>query len=163
MSTAVALRAITADEYVEFRALAEESYASDNVAAGRWQASEALRLARDEADTLLPRGMETPGHHLRGIVAEPDECLVGFVWFAAVGRGSQSVAFIYELIVKPEHRRRGYGRAALLATEHEARSAGYAGMALHVFAQNAGATALYRSVGFEVSSLNMQKPFLAQA
>jgi len=157
MNTAVSLRLFSEDEYREFFELAVASYAQDNAAAGRWHAGEAIRLAREEAERLLAQGTKTPNHHLLAVIHPSGEPVVGFIWFAALRRGAKTVAFVYQLIVKPEYRRRGYGRAALLAAERFARAAGYSSMALHVFAHNAAAIALYRSVGYEMSSLNMQK------
>lgn len=135
-----------------------ESYAHDNVACGRWRDDEALNLSRAEATTLLPRGTDTPGHRLFAIEDEREAQIVGFLWLATFARGSSSVAYLYQLIVKPPYRRRGHARAALQQAAAIAAAEGHRKLELHVFAHNAVAHALYRSLGFEVTGMNMALP-----
>jgi len=131
------------------------------VASGRWLAQESEQLARSELDRLLPRGLETPDHYLYEVTAEADGPVVGFLWFGSVPRGSSKVAFVFQIFVYPAYRRQGHGRAALLQVEAVARSLGLSGVALNVFGSNAGAQALYRSLGYAVTSLSMHKPLEA--
>jgi ribosomal protein S18 acetylase RimI-like enzyme len=147
------------DEFSSFLDLAVASYAADNVAAGRWPAAEAESLARAETERLLAQGPATPDHYLYEIRDGTNPSTVGYLWFAAVPRGSTRVAFVFQVKVKPEFRRRGHARAALEAAERIARAEGFAGIALHVFARNEPARALYASLGYEVASVNMLKPF----
>ena len=58
----------------------------------------------------------------------------------------------------PEHRRQGHGRAALVQVEKLAEAMGLTGVALNVFGSNSAAQALYRSLGYSVTSLSMHKP-----
>ena len=57
-----------------------------------------------------------------------------------------------------QHQRQGHGRAAFQALEARVQALGLGSIGLHVFAQNVGAQALYRSLGFGVTGLNMLKP-----
>ncbi len=52
-------------------------------------------------------------------------------------------------MVAAGHRRRGVGRALLLAAEEWARSAGVGKLELHVFPHNEAAIRLYESCGYE--------------
>jgi ribosomal protein S18 acetylase RimI-like enzyme len=60
------------------------------------------------------------------------------------------------LLVFPQYRR-GHARAALAALEAVAREHGITTLALNVFGSNHGAQELYRSVGYVVTSMSMQK------
>jgi ribosomal protein S18 acetylase RimI-like enzyme len=144
--------------YPAFFEAAVASYADDNVTSGRWDAADALALARAETARLLPDGLDTPSHQLFEIHDEADDRVAGYLWLASQRRGQALVAFVYQLIVLPEHRRRGHARAALREAAAVAAAAGHERIELHVFAHNVAAQALYRSVGFELTSLNMAMP-----
>lgn len=141
--------------YPAFFEIAVANYAAENVLGGRWSAADAPTLAREETGRLLAQGLATPDHHLFEL-HEGDEA-VGFLWLAQLPRGQERVVFVFQIHVEPEHRRRGHARAALVAAEDWARAAGAASLALHVFAHNHGARALYESVGLQVSSFNLLK------
>ena len=143
-----------------FAAFVETSvtgYADDNVAAGRWMADEALDLSRAEFARLLPRGLATPNNHLYEIRDQTGDRTVGFLWFATVARGNTNVAYVYQLEVHPEFRRRGHARAAFEAMESLAVAMGLSSIGLHVFGHAPGAQALYSSLGYHVTGINMQK------
>ena len=133
------------------------SHAADNVASGRWLESEAEGLARSELHRLLPQGSATPDHHFYEIKLEAAAPALGFVWLGATSRGSVKLAFVFQLFVYPQFRRQGHGKAALLQVEALAQSLGLAGVALNVFASNSQAQSLYRSLGYFVTSVGMQK------
>lgn len=145
------------EAFISFFDLVVASYAADNVASGRWSAEEAAQLARAETEQLLPQGIKTPDNFLYEIQDEFTKQTVGFVWFAALMRGNRKVAFVYQLQVKPEFQRRGHAKAALEAVEGIAATLGISHIALHVFGHNSAAQALYRSLGYGVTSMNMQK------
>ena len=149
---------LDADAFAEFLEQAISGYVSDNVAAGRWPAADALSIARKETEQLLPNGIDTPGHSFFGIAVEGCSGPVGYLWLASMHRGSAKVAYIYQIAVKPEHRRRGYAREALKQAEVLAARDGHSAMALNVFAPNTQARALYASLGFTVTNMNMVKP-----
>ena len=56
---------------------------------------------------------------------------------------------VYELYVRPEHRRRGIARASAQRAIAELKSAGPSRIQLEVAAGNSGATAFWTSLGFE--------------
>jgi ribosomal protein S18 acetylase RimI-like enzyme len=143
--------------YPVFFSRACEAYAAENVCAGRWPEAEAAALAAAESERLLPQGIATPEHQLLEIQAAPDGETVGFVWLAHMKRGASTVAFVYQIYVEPGARRQGHARAALQAVALHATRAGLSGVALHVFAHNAAARALYAAEGYTVASLNLHK------
>jgi len=143
--------------YPAFFELAAQSYAHDNVASGRWSAEDALALARAETERLLPQGIATPDNHLFEI-REPHSALtVGYLWAAALNRGVKKVGYVVQLLVLPEFRRQGHARVAMQEFEAIARELGFDTIALNVFASNAAAQALYRSLGFAMTSMSMHK------
>jgi ribosomal protein S18 acetylase RimI-like enzyme len=144
-------------DYAKFCAAAIPGFAADKVAAGQWRAEESLELARKAYEQLLPDGLATANQYLYCVVGDRDE-VVGTLWFAAKEQAGRRIAYIYEIEIQPEHRRRGHARRALEAAEAEARKLGLDGIGLHVFGHNAGARALYESLGYQPTNINMFKP-----
>ena len=140
-----------------FAETANAGYAQDNVLSGRWPAVEATALARAEFEQLLPQGPATPNHHVYEIQDKSTGETVGFLWFAVVGASDARSAFIYNITVNQSFRRRGYAKAALLWLEQFAKAQGLASVRLNVFAHNPEARALYRTLGYEITSMNMRK------
>ncbi len=67
--------------------------------------------------------------------------------FPSVRHGGPA-AWIEQLYVAPEYRRRGYGRALVAALIEEAQRRGLCGLDLESYQLNAPASILYRSMGF---------------
>lgn len=134
------------------------AYADDNVAAGRWPCTGALERSRDDFLSLLPQGLATPDNHWLEIRAAADGPRVGHVWFAMQAQPGQRTAFVYDVEVQPAYRRQGHARRAFEALEWLAAELGATHIGLHVFGFNGPAQALYRSLGYAVTSLNMGKP-----
>ena len=149
---------MSAEAFPAFFEQAVALYAAESIAAGRFTESDALDRSRADNAKLLSEGIATAGQFFFEVVATDQNNPVGYLWLAAMPRGSTKVAFVYQIIIKPEHRRKGHARAALLAAETFAVAQGLSGIALHVFAHNVGAQALYRALGYHIASLNMLKP-----
>jgi ribosomal protein S18 acetylase RimI-like enzyme len=84
---------------------------------------------------------------------EADGRAVGAAWLGE----QRGRAFVYDVWVDPGERGRGYGRAAMLALEDEARRRGFSGIALNVWGGNTVARSLYRSLGYEERAVTMNK------
>ena len=141
--------------YEAWRAESQRDYAAEKVKAGNWKADDAKRLSREAFEALLPGGRDTAGHEIRAMVN--DGAKVGHAWWTIEEREVGRVAFIYDIAVDPDHRRRGYARLALAEIEAWARAHDCAGVMLHVFGYNTPARELYRSVGFEETNVMMLK------
>jgi ribosomal protein S18 acetylase RimI-like enzyme len=148
--TDVRLEPMTEDQYRPWRAQVEANFAQSLAASGQ-SAPEAARDAADKYAQLLPDEFATPGH--RFWYAYDGDRQVGFLW-VQVTRGS---AFVYNIAVEPDVRRRGYGRAIMLAAEHWCHDNAVTRIGLHVFAHNTGARALYEQLGFSETGRNMAK------
>src|SRR5579859_2439169 len=102
-----------------WREQAVRDYAKDKIDAGAWAAESALELSDQEFTKLLPEGPATPNHRLW---AMHDDALgkdVGVLWIAILDQGGIRMAFVYDIIVFEDFRRRGYGTQALKALEGE--------------------------------------------
>jgi len=65
---------------------------------------------------------------------------------------------VADLIVAPEARGRGVGKALMAAGERWSRERGFEMMTLHVFVENRGARALYEELGFTAEIVRYVKP-----
>jgi ribosomal protein S18 acetylase RimI-like enzyme len=65
---------------------------------------------------------------------------------------------VADVIVAPEARGLGVGRALMAAGERWAREHGFEMMTLHVFVENRGARALYEELGFAAEIVRYVKP-----
>lgn len=146
---------MTQPEYEAFLERVIPEYAEDNIKAGYWGEQEALEKSRKEFTDLLPQGLQTPNHHLYTLYDA--SVPVGMIWMRANLDRPLKNGFIFELWVDEKFRGRGHGHEAMLQLENIAREMGLKSLGLHVFSYNRTARALYEKLGYEVSSLNMQK------
>ncbi|MEH1098765.1 GNAT family N-acetyltransferase [Micromonospora sp. CPCC 205561] len=149
------LEPLTEEQYLRYRQRAETSYARSIADSGAMPPPEARKKARDDYVRLLPDGLATPGNHLWNAYDGGDA--VGMLWLHLEQKSDGPHAFVYDLEVRPELRRRGYGRAVLEAVERRCREWGVVSIALNVFGHNLPARRLYEQMGFEATSIQMRK------
>jgi ribosomal protein S18 acetylase RimI-like enzyme len=149
-----------ASYFERFVSEAVEGYSRDAVAAGRWQASEAEANSRAELDRFLPEGVQTPGHRVCLVETGEFEEPVGTLWYGEMEREGQQIAYVFDLRIYPEFRRRGYAVSALGEVELFARMRNLEAIGLHVFAHNEPARALYEKLGYRSESGLMFKRLL---
>jgi ribosomal protein S18 acetylase RimI-like enzyme len=152
-----ALRPMQAQTYAGYLEAAIVGYAQDNVTAGRWPELGALERSREDFDALLPQGLATPDNHLFEILDGESGPIVGCVWYAIERKHGACAAYVYDLEIKLEHRRKGHALRALQALEVRAQASGAVSIGLNVFADNAGAQSLYRRLGYKPTNINMYK------
>ena len=145
------------DEFPGFFEQATLLFASENVAAGRWTEAGSIERSRVENSRLLPEGIATAGQFLFQVTVAGLPSPVGYLWLAEMPRGSNMFAFVCQIFINVEHRRKGYARSTLQAAEQFAINRGLSGIGLHVFAHNSGAQGLYRALGYHATSMNMFK------
>ena len=131
-------------------------YAGEHVATGRWSKEESLQRSREEHERLLPQGLDTPGHRLWNIVRSSDRAVVGLLWVQVMQTPRPS-AFIYNIEIYPQFRRRGYAEQAMLRLEEEVRGLGLEAIRLHVFGHNTAARPLYEKLGYVPTNIQMLK------
>ncbi|WP_238449342.1 N-acetyltransferase [Micromonospora sp. 4G55] len=151
----IRLEPMTEARYARYRERAEVDYADSIAASGLLPPSEARDKARRDHARLLPDGLRTEGQRLCIAYAGDDE--VGVLWLHLERRSDGLHASVYDVEVRADRRRRGYGRAMMRAAEQLCRELGVVSIGLNVFGQNSGARALYEQLGYEVTSVQMAK------
>ena len=99
--------------------------------------------AKSAADIahLFPEGRPSEGQLVFVIEAEGEA--VGELWLAERADTPQPCLFVYDIHLAEAYRGNGYGRAAMLFAEEEARRRGLDRVALNVFGRNTVARRLY--------------------
>lgn len=144
-------------EYLAFIEMAIPAYAQANIDSGRWDVSDALERARNSYNSLLPQGIETQENYIFIIKETISNEKVGHIWVKVEEAVPTKPAFIYDVEIYENYRRKGYGKSALQAIEKYVSTLGAKSLGLHVFSHNSAARALYESAGYRVSGHNMQK------
>ncbi|HVN16039.1 MAG TPA: GNAT family N-acetyltransferase [Anaerolineales bacterium] len=152
----VQLVQMTEEEFQNFLARDIKEYAEENVKAGYWAETEAMEKSRQDHERLLPDGLATKDHYLFTIESDNGE-RVGMLWLRVDLASPVPSGFIFDLYVDEAFRRKGYAKQAMLELEKRARELGLKRLALHVFAHNTGAKALYNQLNYKIGSLNMTK------
>jgi len=107
---------------------------------------------------MLPDGISTERHHIHTIVETASDTGVGYLWYEEREKAGRPCAFLCDIGVFPDYRRRGFALAALealadlVAHEHSTMR-----LELHVFGQNGAARALYAKAGFAETNVLMAK------
>jgi ribosomal protein S18 acetylase RimI-like enzyme len=148
------IRPLTQAEYDTRVPALKAEYLQDEVKAGRTTLEDATERIEGQFAALLPDGLATEGQLM--FAGEVDGEVVGFLWIG-LPTDDRPQAWIYEVQVDEAHRRRGHGRALMLAAEDELRARGVTRLGLNVFGHNPGARQLYESLGFETTSQQMSK------
>ena len=156
----VTLRPMSEAEYVEWYPRAISEYAEGHIKAGSMPADTAHDLAAKQFADLLPDGLATTAHHL--LIGEVEGERVGILWLNIPVEGEKVNAFVYDVEVESDQRGKGYGRGMMVGAESYARDHGAATIKLHVFGDNTVARALYISLGYLETNVNMAKALTSE-
>lgn len=151
MPPEVRLRPLGEDEFGDWDAAHRREYARGLVEHAGLSPEEAQAKVERDLPAVLPDGLATENVHIW--VAEADGRRVGTIFLGV--RGGE--AWLYDITIDETERGRGYGRAAMLALEHETRALGHDRLALNVWGGNEVARGLYRSLGYAEDSVHMSK------
>ena len=144
-------------EFAAYRRRLAEEYAADMVDHGGMTPEAARRKAEADDRRLLPEGLATPGHAVVVLVREDDGVEVGRMWIGEQDVDGRPGLFLHNIAIEPTFQGRGLGREAMLLLEAEARRREVEQIGLNVFSGNARARALYRSLGYRESAVQMSK------
>jgi ribosomal protein S18 acetylase RimI-like enzyme len=153
----VRLRPMTDQEFETFIERLLPDYAQEHVRAGSFPEAEALDRARQQVNELVPDGVRTKDQYLYVIEDEAGENAVGILWFARQDRGAGPTAFVYDIEIHDQFRRRGYASQAFRLLEDRVRELGLSTISLHVFGSNTAAREMYRKLGYEETHIEMSK------
>jgi ribosomal protein S18 acetylase RimI-like enzyme len=153
---AINLSKPNAEEFRAIREYALNDYTHDGKV-GTWPAAE---IAQQEFDRLLPNGLDTENQHLLSVRIEGD-AHVGFLFLTIIQRMTGPEAFILDLVIFQNFRRKGYGEEALLQLEQYVSELGLKTISLSVFHHNEAAQALYRKIDYSPVFTRMTKKLKA--
>lgn len=149
----VTLVKMTQTELDEYLGKAIQSLADELMKANDWPPEQSLEASLQSFHTLLPdRLVESPNQFLRTISA--GETKVGVLWYGI--RGPQE-AIVWDLLIYPSYRNRGYRTEAMGAMEQELRRMNICRITLNVFAHNSIAARMYSRLGYAPVSTRMSK------
>jgi GNAT superfamily N-acetyltransferase len=156
LTAPLTLRPTTREELAARTAALIESYAQDLSRAGRYSGEDARTESARQLAELLPDGIRTAD--MLFFTAEVDGDPVGWIWLCLPSAANRrTAAWVNDVLIEPEHRGKGYGRAIMTAAEAEVAARGVDRIALNVFAHNTPARTLYESLGYEVTAQQMAK------
>lgn len=149
----VTLVRMTQPELDEYLKTAIQTLADELMRANNWSADQSMSASLQSFNSLLPgRRVDSPNQSLRTIVADGNK--VGSLWFGVRGKNE---SFLYDILIFPSCRNKGYGQAAMRAMEDELRKMGITSVALNVFAHNSTASEMYRKLGYTPVAIKMIK------
>lgn len=152
---AVNLRPMRDDEFEAWFRQMRDGYAEAMIDDGGFPPESATSRAAAQMEELFPG--ERPSAEQLVFVIEADGEPVGDLWLCERDDALQPCLFVYDVRLREEARGHGYGKAAMLFAEEEARRRGRTRIALNVFGRNEVARALYRSLGYEENAIAMSK------
>ena len=118
---------------------------------------EAKIQAESKLSTVLPYREKTPGHYFFHIIVEEDRMEVGYFWLLIKEENDRKEAIVFDIMIHPDQRGKGYGKAAMLCGEDIVKEMGVEKIWLHVIAKNTIALALYRKLGYKTSKTYKMK------
>lgn len=151
------LIAMSESEFSKYQSTAIQDYANEHIRSGKWSAAEALAEATKVHQDLLPQGLQTKDHYFWSLFQPESQEIIGMLWFANVERAGKRVAYVYNFMIDPAWRRKGYGEQAFKLMEEKVKSLRLTSIALHVFGHNHAAYALYQKMGYVATNINMSK------
>ena len=153
----ISLKPMNEDSFSEYLNQVIPAYANENIQSGRWDELGALNRSKKEYGRLLPEGLKSNNNYLFDIIEGKSSNNVGYIWVKVEDQTIAKSAFIYDVGIYSNYRRKGYAKSALHCIEKVVADLGVTSLGLHVFSHNTAAQALYNSIGYQVVSHNMRK------
>ena len=159
------LRPVPDDRLGPWIARSQADYEESRLRSGE-PAEIAAEAARASFERNFPGGRPAPGHLVHDVLASDEGdagdaggggTVVGVLWIGPFAEGSDAW-WVWDVEIDEQHRGAGHGRAAMQLAEEEAARHGAATLGLNVFGYNTAARALYESLGYETTAVQMRKP-----
>ncbi|MDH6236780.1 GNAT family N-acetyltransferase [Cryobacterium sp. CG_9.6] len=149
----IRLQAMPQERFDRWLTTSQEQYLASRIAAGESETVAREKAERSFADNF-PNRQPLATHRVWEVL--DDDAAVGYIWIGPQP-GLTDAWWIFDIEIEPAFRRRGFGRQAMLLGEVEARRLGAASVGLNVFGYNANARALYESLGYVTTAVQMRK------
>jgi GNAT superfamily N-acetyltransferase len=143
------------DEFTAWLPRMRDSYGQAMIDDAGFSPERATGKAAADIEHLFPGGRPSAGQLVFVVEANGDP--VGELWLAEREDTMRPCLFVYEIHLAEAQRGKGYGKAAMLFAEDEARRRGLDRVALNVFGRNTVARRLYQSLGYEENAVAMSK------
>jgi ribosomal protein S18 acetylase RimI-like enzyme len=153
----VTLRPMTDVEFRAWREVAIRHHADQVSRATGKDVDVATKESRELLAKVLAGGLATERMNLF-VVVDDSEREVGWLWLGTSPQDSDA-GFVFDIIVDPNVRGRGYGRATMRAAEQFFQAQGKSGISLDVAGGNDAARGLYESLGYRPVMTSMTKRF----
>jgi ribosomal protein S18 acetylase RimI-like enzyme len=150
----VSLREMSEAELTIFLERHEGEYAAERTASGEPPATARAKAAASIAE-LFPGGRPASGHLVFNVV--DDEETIGLLWIGPHPNGHPASMWVWSVEIAKAYRGLGAGRRAMELAEGVAIGLGAAELGLNVFGHNEVAVGLYRSLGYQPTSIQMRK------
>lgn len=151
----ITLVPISLQRFSSWLAWSQTEYKTDLIATGETPRA-AEKHANEAFKRAFPAGTPAPGNSVFDLVNDTGQ-IVGYLWIGRDNSDDASSWWVWDVVVEPEHRGQGYGRAAMQLAEDHARGEGARTLGLSVFGFNAVARGMYESAGYETTSVKMRK------
>ena len=167
------LAPITTERFPAWLRRCRTEYEADLVRSGE-SPEQAQAHAAASLESAFPDGGPTADSAVFHVVASDDassevpstngdgttdnDAEVGYLWVGRGTSGDPTAWWIWDIVINESHRGRGYGRTAMELAEEYALSRGAKTLGLSVFGFNKVAQGLYESLGYETTTVKMQKP-----
>src|SRR4051812_11377817 len=111
--TMIRLVPMTQEIFTHWYENAIRDFAADKVEGGQWPAEQAIQRSRESYERLLPEGLNTKNNHIYSVQEQSTGENVGVIWVAITTIDGQTMAFVYDVLIYEQHRRKGYGTQAM--------------------------------------------------
>ncbi len=144
----IRLAPMSPDEYQKFYNKSLQEYAYNQVAVGNWRAQDAVSLARQELNEMLPQGLETPNAYLSNILNDTD-VPIGMMWFYIDEGRPQKTAVLLDFFLFPAFRNQTLAMEVLSVFEKGVRAVGVSRVELQVFGHKSDEIRLYTENAYQ--------------
>ena len=153
----VKFKRMTKKEFQSYINTVIDELPKEFIRAGVRDQKKAIRQAKEQIERILPNGLETPNNFHYSILDKDTSNKVGILWYEIREKEGIKHAFICDISINKNHRRKGYGTQAFQVLEKEVKNKGISTIKLHVFGHNKKAITLYKKLGYKATNVLMSK------
>ena len=130
-----------------------EEYARDRIITDYQTLEEAKLHAQNSFKQNLPQGLTTRDHYFYDLRDSSTGETVGHAWLKV--DSSARLAWLYDILIFTNQRRKGYGRSAMRALFTQAKDLGARVFWLNVMGHNEAAQKLYQHLNMQTAAIHL--------